>query len=457
MPIKSVLIAHSDSDTARVIESALIERGVGAAHISDGANALEYLQKRPTTRIITEWDLPQVSGLEVLNHVSVKYPGARVIVTSPDQLARTAARLMRAGAFDYLTEPIEPGELAVCLDRFLTDDLPGENNGQFVRIPGRYDHIVGQSPAIRDVFRLVDKVATTDSTIMIYGESGTGKELIARAIHKSSRRRDKPLIPVNCGAIPEELLESELFGHEKGAFTSAIRTRIGRFELADGGTIFLDEIADMSPKLQVKLLRVLQEHEFERIGGGKTINVDIRVITATNKDLSQAVEHGRFREDLYYRLNVIPITVPPLRERKTDIPLLVQHFLSRFRETRDSIVVEIHPEAMEYIIKYSWPGNIRELENIIERMVILAEGPLLSKMDLPPKIAATAAFRSSSVGPEIKITEEGIDFNQVVSDFEDRLIHQALTMAGGVKNKAAQLLRLNRTTLVEKMKKKGMI
>ncbi|MEW5725750.1 MAG: sigma-54 dependent transcriptional regulator, partial [Thermodesulfobacteriota bacterium] len=258
--------------------------------------------------------------------------------------------------------------------------------------------------------------------------------------------------PVNCGAIPEELLESELFGHEKGAFTSAIRTRLGRFELADGGTIFLDEIADMSPRLQVKILRVLQEHQFERIGGAKTISVNIRVITATNKNLRKAVEEGRFREDLFYRLNVIPITVPPLRERREDIHLLIEHFLNRFRESRGNLVKGIDEEAMAKIINYSWPGNIRELENLIERMVILAEEEILTVRDLPTRIAQAVPTPSH---PVPIITDAGIDFNQMVSDFENRLLLQALEKADWVKNKAAQLLNLNRTTLVEKLKKKG--
>jgi transcriptional regulator with GAF, ATPase, and Fis domain len=314
-----------------------------------------------------------------------------------------------------------------------------------------YSEIIGQSRAIKEVFSLIDKVAATDSTIMITGESGTGKELIARAIHMSSPRKKYPLIPVNCGAIPEELLESELFGHEKGAFTSAIRTRIGRFELADQGTIFLDEIADMSPKLQIKILRVLQERKFERIGGTRTIEVDIRIITATNKDLYQAMREGLFREDLYYRLNVIPITTPTLMERRSDIPLLIDHFLPRFNQNKEEQIVGIASELVDVLMSYSWPGNIRELENVIERMVILAEGDTLTLDDLPPLIKEVTLQPGHT---HFEIPDEGINFNKVVSDFEDRILIQALDKAGWVKNQAAKMLSLNRTTLVEKLKKK---
>ncbi|MDR2301562.1 MAG: sigma 54-interacting transcriptional regulator, partial [Deltaproteobacteria bacterium] len=245
---------------------------------------------------------------------------------------------------------------------------------------------MGQDPGLMEIFRIVEKVAATDSTVMVHGESGTGKELIARAIHQASPRKHRPMIPVNCGAIPEELLETELFGHEKGAFTNAIRDRVGRFEMADGGTIFLDEIGDMSPKLQVKLLRVIQEHEFERVGGDKTISVDIRIITATHVDLTRAVRDGRFREDLYYRLNVIPLTIPPLRDRAGDVPLLIDYFLGRLRETRGSKVTSLTDEVKQILMAYRWPGNVRELENLMERMVILADGPVLTKSDLPARL-----------------------------------------------------------------------
>ncbi|UQZ91242.1 hypothetical protein C4J81_12235 [Deltaproteobacteria bacterium Smac51] len=420
---------------------------------------------------------------------------------------------MRAGIFDFMELPPDPVELTNCLDNLLgrlgpaakSKAKPGTVN------PDRFNNIVGQSVALKKVFRMVDKVAATDSTVMIHGESGTGKELIARAIHQNSPRAERPLIPVNCGAIPEELLEAELFGHEKGAFTNAIRTRIGRFEMADDSTIFLDEIGDMSPKLQVKLLRVLQEHEFERVGGDRVIKVDIRVITATHVDLAKAVEEGRFREDLFYRLNVIPVTMPPLRDRLGDVPLLIDYFLKRFQETRGSEVTGVEQAAMKRLLTYGWPGNVRELENLIERMVTLADENILTVDDLPIKlIEATegleppeivcavmsdeAADEDETSGPAVvqampeaapaiqpagaaasdpvpqaapsmeaavmsdswAFPEEGLDFNALISAYEDKLICGALEAAGGVKNKAANLLGLNRTTLVEKMRKKGL-
>jgi transcriptional regulator with PAS, ATPase and Fis domain len=286
--------------------------------------------------------------------------------------------------------------------------------------------------------------------VLILGESGTGKELVARTIHFNGPRAEKPLVPVNCGAIPETLLESELFGHERGAFTGANSTRIGRFELAQGGTIFLDEIGEMSHSLQVKLLRVLQQRSFERVGGMKTVHVDVRVIAATNRDLDEAVKDGRFREDLYYRLNVIPIVVPALRERTDDIPLLVSHFLSEFNERMHTNVQGVSDEAMRVLCAYSWPGNVRELENLIERLVILKRDGTITPDDLPDKMLRRDPYTPL---PSVVFPSEGVDFNRLVEAFEDDLIRRALKAAGGVKNRAAQLLRLNRTTLVEKMKK----
>ncbi|MCF8062843.1 MAG: sigma-54 dependent transcriptional regulator, partial [Deltaproteobacteria bacterium] len=298
----------------------------------------------------------------------------------------------------------------------------------------------------------IEKVADTDSTVLILGESGTGKELVAKAIHYHSMRKDKPLIPVNCGAIPEELLESELFGHEKGAFTNAIRTRIGRFEMANGGTIFLDEVAEMSPHLQVKLLRILQEQEFERLGGTKTIRCDVRILAATNKDPDKLVEEGSFREDLYYRLKVIPVSLPPLRDRRSDIPLLAHHFLENIAKTKRKKVMSLTKDVMKALVNYDWPGNVRELENIIERMVILAEGENITMDDIPEKIARKQAFDLDEEG---FIPEEGLSLSSAVNDYERQLILHALEKAGWVKNRAAKLLKMNRTTLVEKIKKQG--
>ena len=321
----------------------------------------------------------------------------------------------------------------------------------------RFHGILGRSSTIRKVFDLISKVGATASTILITGESGTGKELVCRAIHRTSRRAGGPLIPVNCGAIPEELLESELFGHEKGAFTGATTSREGRFQMADGGTIFLDEVSEMSPKLQVKLLRVLQESEFERVGGSKTIRVDARIVAATNRDLEKSVAEGEFREDLYYRLNVIPVHLPPLRERKEDVPLLVQSFIRRFQEKNLTPLRTVHPDAMAALVSYPWPGNVRELENLVERMAILAERPELKEEDLPERFRPSApAPRGERDLSSLDIPEDGIDLREFMDRIENQLIERALEMSGGVKNRAAQLLGLNRTTLVEKLKKKSL-
>jgi len=315
--------------------------------------------------------------------------------------------------------------------------------------------IIGRSEKMTSLFKLVGRLFDTDTTVLVQGESGTGKELIARAIHHGGPRRDMPFIPVNCGAIPGELLESELFGHEKGAFTHAVRTRQGRFELAHGGTVFLDEISEMTPMLQVKLLRVLQEREFERVGGTQTIRSDFRVIAATNRDLDDCVGQGTFREDLYYRLNVVPVKAPPLRERATDIPLLTSHFIDKFNRAKNRAVKGIESEALGFLVRYGWPGNVRELENVIERMLILAEGEILTEADLPDRI------RGGKTAPPPGVMEaipsEGFYLNDVVAEYEKRLIIQALNQTDWVKNQAAGLLNINRTTLIEKMKRFGLV
>jgi DNA-binding NtrC family response regulator len=311
--------------------------------------------------------------------------------------------------------------------------------------------MIGKSQPMQALYKIIERVAKTDSTVLILGESGTGKELIANAIHLSSPRKDKPFVPINCGAIPEELMESELFGHEKGSFTGALKERKGRFELSNWGTVFLDEIGEMSQKLQVKLLRFLQERKFERVGSSRTIEVDVRVIAATNKDLEQEVASSNFREDLYYRLNVIPIHVPPLRERTGDIPLLVQHFLRQHCEKKELPRKTIASGTLDVLLHYDWPGNVRELENVIERLVILVDNDEIQIDDLPPRMRKHQARDSQ---PLMEIGDEGVDLKQILDDLENHLIMEALKKSGGVKNKAAGLLSLNRTTLIEKLKKK---
>jgi transcriptional regulator with GAF, ATPase, and Fis domain len=331
------------------------------------------------------------------------------------------------------------------------------------------DGIIGNSPVLREVYKILEKVAPTDSTVLVTGESGTGKELLVRALHKNSRRREKPFVPINCGAIPKELLESELFGHEKGAFTHAIRSRPGRFELADGGTIFLDEIGDMDLSLQVKILRALQEKEIERVGGTATKKVDVRVVAATNRDLEVEVAAGRFREDLFYRLNVIPLHLPPLRERGEDILVLAEYFLRGFCVEKDRPLMQVAPKAKAMLVGYSWPGNVRELENFMERLSILCEGQQVQPEDLPEKIQRNAGMPEQEAArqiilsagftwPELKdMREKGLWLKEFLDEIEERLLTEALKEAGGVKNQAAELLGIKRTTLIEKLKKRNLL
>jgi len=424
----------------------LARAGHAVERVNGAPQALALEEGQDYDLILVDLAVPE-DGPHLIRELTRLWPRATVTALGRDDHLSQALAAVKAGAADCWTPPFRAETALELLDQAL----------RTVARPGReypFGPIIGQSAGIKRVFDLIARVADSDSTVLIAGESGTGKELMARAIHFSSPRREKPLVPVNCGAIPEELLESELFGHEKGAFTSAIRTRIGRFELADGGTIFLDEIGEMSPKLQVKLLRVLQERQFERVGGTKTIRSDIRVIAATNQDLRQAVAQGRFREDLYYRLSVIPIPAPSLRERVEDIPLLVDHFLDKFRRSRKTRVKGITPEALELLKRYAWPGNIRELENLVERLVILSDNPRITPADLPPRFLDAEARESS---PVLVLPEEGLQLNETLAAVEDQLIRQALAKSGGVKSRAAKLLGLNRTTLVEKLKKKKMV
>ncbi len=315
----------------------------------------------------------------------------------------------------------------------------------------RIENIIGASPRMLEIFDLIDKVADCDSTILINGETGTGKGLVARAIHNKSRRRTKPFISINCGAIPENLLESELFGHVKGAFTGATASKPGKFELADGGTVFLDEIGDMSPDLQVKVLKVLEEGEFEQVGGSKTIKVDVRIIAATHRDLSEEVQKGNFREDLFYRLYVIPMILPSLRERTQDIPLLAAYFLQESNRRNHREVKGLNEDALSALMAHAWPGNVRELKNLVERLVVLKGSGAITRRDLPPELRH--GVRAVDAPVTLQLSEEGICLTSAVTEFERSLILQSLEKTQWVKNKAAKLLHLNRTTLVEKIKR----
>ena len=424
----------------------------------NAAEAMAVVTSNPLDLVLCDVKMPGISGLELVRQIRDIHPDLPCIVVTGYGSAESSLDALRAGAFWYLEKPFDQAHLDVV--RRLVEQaiehgrLKAENRILQSQLHQRYrfENIVGSSPELRAVLDVVEKVADTDSTVLITGESGTGKELIARALHYNSRRADRMFVTVNCGAIPEELLESELFGHVRGAFTNAVSHREGRFSIANGGTVFLDEIGDMSPNLQVKLLRVLQDQTFEPVGSSKTLKVNVRLIAATNQDLEYAIREKRFREDLYYRLNVIPIEIPPLRERREDIPLLVQHFLEAMnREKGKGGAITVSKEALERVYDHDWPGNVRELENLIERLVILRGEGEIQIDDLPP------AFRKGPATPPPgapRIPSGGLPFNEVVDRFEADLILQALEQTHWNKNRAAQLLGLNRTTLIEKIKKK---
>lgn len=406
---------------------------------------------------IVDLNLPDGDGIEFMTFLKLLYPAIEVVILTGHATIEAAVRATQKGAFHFVTKPFNLDEFISLVDRALAHKHLQQENRQLrteLHRKYKFDQIIGTSEQIQNVLRMVERVADSDSTVLVHGETGTGKELIARAIHYNSPRAKGPFVPINCGAIPGELLESELFGHIKGAFTGAIANRVGRFEMAEGGTIFLDEIGDMDPTLQVKLLRALQEKSFEPVGSTKTVHVNVRVITATNVNLEDAVEAGRFREDLYYRLNVIPINIPALRERKSDIPLLLKHFMDSFGKNKGRSLTGFSEDALDCLVHYQWPGNIRELENLMERMTILKGHGQLEVVDLPLKYKA-----GKTITQEVRVTDipdVGLDFNTAVDSYENALILRALEKTGWNRNQAAMLLKLNRTTLVEKIKKKGL-
>ena len=453
-----VLIVDDEELYRRALERIVARSGHTVSAARDASEALSIVASQPVDLVLCDVKMPGINGLELVRQVHELEPDLPCIVITGYGSAESSVEALRAGAFWYLEKPFDHSHLDVV--RRLVEQaiehgrLRAENRMLHNQLRSKYkfDNIVGHSPALRRVLDTIEKVADTESTVLITGESGTGKELIARALHYNSRRADHMLVTVNCGAIPEELLESELFGHVKGAFTNAVSHREGRFSLANGGTIFLDEIGDMSPNLQVKLLRVLQDRTFEPVGSSKTVRVNVRVVAATNQDLPQAIRERRFREDLYYRLNVIPIESPPLRERREDVPLLVHHFLDRANQSRQK-PIGITSAALERLCAYGWPGNVRELENLVERLVVLRGEGDINVDDLPPGLRGTSD--STPVGlPDVPAS--GLAFNDTVRHLEVHLIQQALARTGWNKNQAAQLLGLNRTTLLEKMKKLGL-
>ena len=454
MAAERILVVDDEQANRQFLQELLTLKGYEVMTAGDGLAGRALLEEMPFHVVLSDLKMPKMSGVELIRQLQECSPSTVGIIFTGHATIENAVDAMKAGAYDYITKPFHADEILVVLERALEyQRLNRENMSLRRQLKAKYkfENIVSDHEKMLTIFEIVEKVADSDSTVLVYGESGTGKELIARALHYNSHRQDKPLIPINCGAIPEELLESELFGYEKGAFTGAASSRIGRFELAHTGTIFLDEIGEMSPSLQVKLLRVLQEREFERVGGTRTIKVDVRIIAATNKDLEAMVEQNEFREDLFYRLNVIPIELPPLRERRSDIPLLVQHFIEHFNAQKNRYIEGVLPEALERLTVYHWPGNIRELENVIERITILKGSGVITLEDLPEKI--TRSFKSGGMMPNIDVPDEGLDFDAVVQTFEKHLLTRALDKTHGVKAKAAALLHMNRTTLVEKVKK----
>jgi len=455
-PDQSILVVDDEKGIRSNLSQLLRQEGYHVDMAANPNEALEMLRATDYALTLTDVEMQGGSGLDLIKTVKQVSPGSLFIVMTGYGTIEMAVRAMKIGALDFITKPYETERVLVAVKNALeTRRLRLENDTlrKAVRQQHQPDSLIGSSPAIQEVKRLIDKLANTDSTVLIMGESGTGKELVTRSLHYQNLTRSGQFVAVNCGAIPENLLESELFGHEKGAFTGAGTSRMGRFELAHRGTLFLDEVGELSPALQVKLLRVLQERAFERVGGTKTIHVDVRIIAATNRDLEQAVEERRFREDLFYRLNVIPIVVPPLRARIEDLPLLIQHLLGRLNRDKGTIVTGVAAEAMEVLMRHRWPGNVRELENLIERLVVLKGAGLVGTDDLPERLRTPKA--SAHPTQDVPFPLEGVNLPVMLDDFEHQLIMKALDLSNGVKSRAAQLLGLNRTTLVEKMKKKA--
>jgi DNA-binding NtrC family response regulator len=431
----------------------LEERGFEVVEAESGERALEYLDQFAFDIVITDLRLPGIDGTRVIDAARERYPGIVAIVITGYGTVKDAVDAIKRGASDFVAKPFQFDELVHVLEKAIEQRrLTSENAYLRSQLEERYQFggILGRSRPMQKLFHLLETVARSSSTILITGETGTGKEVVARAIHHNSPRRAHRFVALNCSAIPETLLEAELFGHVRGAFTGAVGMRQGRFEQAHKGTLFLDEVGTMSTALQMKLLRALQEREFERVGDSQTIKVDVRVIAATNSDLAKMVAEGAFREDLYYRLNVIPIQLPPLRDRRDDIPVLAQHFLEKFASGAQ---MQISQSAMRVLMAFPWPGNVRQLENAIERAVILSGGRKeIDVADLPPEIQD---IPEALAAPFVEFPDDGLDMPAYLTSIERDLIHRSLQRTGGNRNKAAELLRIKRTTLVEKLKRLG--
>ncbi len=444
----SILIIDDDDSLRRVMEFSLAESGYRVQTAASGEDGLRLFEKDSYDAVITDITMPGMNGMEVL--AKIRHQDARlpVVIITAYGTIESAVEAMKQGAFDYITKPFNRDELRLTLDRALTmRRLERENVELRAEVKGRYrfESIVGGSEKIREVLDMAGRVAASDATVLITGESGTGKELLAKGVHYNSLRADGPFVAVNCAAIPEHLIESELFGHVKGSFTGAIKDKEGKFERADGGTLFLDEIGDLRIDLQAKILRALQERHVERVGGAAPIPVDVRVIAATNKDIERAVKEGRFREDLYYRLSVIPLRMPPLRERKDDILLLVDHFVKKFNPARD---VSVTRETLDALTAYGWPGNVRELENTIERASVLKRGDTITPAELPDKLRKEKTDVENII---LNLPDEGIS----LEDLEKNLIIRALERHKGNQTRAAEYLDITRPTLIYRMEKYG--
>jgi len=454
-PTQHLLLVDDEAGFREAIAERLTDANFEVTQAGTGEDALERLGQFAFDIIVTDLRLPGLDGRAVLDDALGRYPDIIAIVITGFGTVREAVEITRLGAEGFITKPFQFEELLHDVNTAIEKRrLKAENAYLRAQLHERFgiDGIVGRTKVMMDLFELLRTVAATASTVLISGETGTGKELAARAIHDASPRRSQRFVAINCSAIPETLLEAELFGHVRGAFTGAVANRVGRIEQANRGTLFLDEVGTMSPALQAKLLRVLQSREFERVGDSQTVRADVRVIAATNADLKRMVEEGTFREDLYYRLNVIPVRLPPLRERRADIPLLAQHFLEELeRDSPERGRVTLTQDAQQTLMAFDWPGNVRQLENTIERTFALSPGRTqLSAADLPDDVRESRAVFSPT---EVVIPDSGIDMDRLVSDFEHTLIRRALERTGGNKRLAADLLHVKRTTLIEKLKR----
>ena len=459
---KQVLIVDDEPNLRKILSAQLTRDGYDVMIAEDGEQGLSMLRDNHIDMVITDLKMPKVDGMTLLKEALREDPELPVVMITAHGTVDTAVEALKSGAFDYLTKPFDKDEVRQIVAKALkTKELSGAEASATASAGGARFGIIGGSPGIVELYNVLERVADTPTTVLITGESGTGKELVARALHDHSSRKDKPFIKVNCAAIPKELIESELFGYERGAFTGAVSSKPGRFELANGGTLFLDEIGEIPVEMQVKLLRALQESEFERVGGIKTMRVDVRLVAATNRDLKKLIAAGSFREDLFYRLNVVPIRLPALRERASDIPILVEHFLTKFNDRLRKHVTGAEPDAMEVLSNYSWPGNIRELENVVERAVLFCDAQRVRTEDLPPEVRGGPAVPIAVPDANIEAAlagEGGLKEHVKVamSKLERELVSRALTQTGGNVTHAARLLKISRKGLQLKMKELGL-